>query len=430
MMSSPNDMRKEKDILLKKYDEERADYFKHKPLLKYQRANCCSISEGEYKIYYAQDVVVLKGNEKQFICGVYLYGDIDYSSCGIIQDVDEIITLDAYKVALVYDAVPSIFYSDKSIDPATSVDCVEKRQDNTINGNRIDNESIMYRFESVHHHVTPEDDNIDNFNYCSSFLYDFKNFEFDSPPKRLGEIFGPNIGHFPLPGGSKNRLHNSSFFKLFENTPLKIDPSDRFFDGIYEPWDDYYYKEFKKDFRWSDIVDITTDFDFSGRVINWSISTNPYNVCSNVRGIYNTVSMFDDTLQKYDRAKIAYYRYKGKFVNNTGLPLNLVTWISSVFMLNNSMSCDDLISICEGPCRIMTVDSGDVVEFGADFRPDKFMGFNACDIYSHYTSSNNNPVCSYVNFALTGLDKWPENIGRFICESKFAAKFYNPKDLG
>jgi len=262
--------------------------------------------------------------------------------------------------------------------------------------------------------------------YKSRYKNNRSNFISTKRQYVLGEIFGGAVQEFFLRGGSgregkdhkrkKKRRVKDKKKKDYSYSNLDHD-RDRY--GL--PVDiDELRKNINFDvLTWSTDFDIEGGTDWSGRVLNWSYSDNPYMVTNVFRDERNVICDFDHTFKSYDKCRFTSIELKLDFMSHIDTTLKMCVWPSTSLYLVDSMTLDEIVLIerdKKAVCYDIAPLGNRKVEYLL-YGSDLFVDTKSLSFY--WLKDGSNPSCFFINVAIYGLEEWPEEIGNVVSSLRY-----------
>jgi len=254
---------------------------------------------------------------------------------------------------------------------------------------------------------------------------------FDSSQRRLGEIFGKVVQEYPLIGGSGNRggggrgrrrrhdiktRGNRFVVKKRKDIASNLDTMNIDSGVRGKLYKEIYSSVLTYDkFLWNGEFDLEGGSDWSGQVLNWSYSSNPYMVTNVLRDKRNEVDGFDASFTNHDTACIRSVKLKLNFMSHIDDSLSIMVWGGS-----RNIKVDSL-TLAELDMTMINDESNRVYDI--DPLGEKTITFNISwnDVYSRniesslcWNKSPSSPPLYYINIALFGLKEWPEEVGNVV----------------
>jgi hypothetical protein len=237
----------------------------------------------------------------------------------------------------------------------------------------------------------------------------------------LGEIFGGAVQEFYLRGGSGKDIRDKKRKKRKKNRKEK---EKSYFNSNIDHDRDRYgmpvdFEELSKKINfdhlyWDSDFDIEGGTDWSGEVLNWSYSDNPYMVTNVFRDDRNVIREFDSTFQKYEKCLFTSIELNLDFMSHIDAPLFMCVWKSTLSYDVDSMTLQELESVFKDKntsCYDIQPLGNTKVEFRVD-SDDLFVNSN--DLSFYWQKDGGTPTLFYINVAIYGLKEWPEEVGNVV----------------
>jgi len=165
---------------------------------------------------------------------------------------------------------------------------------------------------------------------------------------------------------------------------------------------------------WNSDFDIEGGTDWSGEVLNWSYSDNPYMVTNVFRDDRNVIREFDLTFQKYEKCLFTSIELNLDFMSHIDAPLFMCVWKSTLSYDVDSMTLQELESVFKDK-NTSCYDIQPLGNTKVDFRVDSGDLFvNSNDLSFYWQKDGGTPTLFYINVAIYGLKEWPEEVGNVV----------------
>jgi len=186
-------------------------------------------------------------------------------------------------------------------------------------------------------------------------------------------------------------------------------------------------------FQWTGDFDLEGGPDWSGEVLNWSFSSNPFQVTTFLKGDKNIVTDFPHVFKYYECAKIYAIEADVVFMNHIDKFVLLTAWAGKDSIPVDSLTNKKMDSLLEdSEHRVMEVDGleeSKIVRFRV-LGNQVYPGFRDED--NRYTFHIDGVPTSlfYINCAVSGLKEWPEEVGNVEVRVLYLVEFTCPYDIG
>jgi len=186
-------------------------------------------------------------------------------------------------------------------------------------------------------------------------------------------------------------------------------------------------------FQWTGDFDLEGGSDWSGEVLNWSFSSNPFQVTTFLKGDRNIVTEFPHVFKYYECAKIYAIEADVVFMNHIDKFVLLTAWSGKDSIPVDSLTGKRMESLLENSeHRVMEVDGLEesrIVRFRV-LGNQVYPGFRDED--NRYTFHVDGVPTSlfYINCAVSGLKEWPEEVGNVEVRVLYLVEFTCPYDIG